>query len=335
MEKKTGGAHNFNKKKLYIGGILFVVIMVMCIITMVFLMKKSDIKSEKTEVNLTTESESKSDLPIKLYYHENYWEKYDLTNAVYKTQAEYESAVINYIDQITKLLNKQDWFKKYQNNEDISIELDVIDQDDGINEGKVSCRKDYNSFYFTIGMSNTMFKHNRSQLVHALTELIITKTQGYSSSIEDGIGEYVQNSLGMGIASYNYGLDIHNYLIEYTKKYEEDGNAKAVMSHIRDCVGTISQGKNRNPYSLNNHYSHDYSILCSYSFVDYLVQMYGIDSVMKMIDGYDESIYFLYNENGINGLVSDWKQFLENYPCKMTWDEMDAHITELKSKYAY
>jgi len=56
---------------------------------------------------------------------------------------------------------------------------------------------------------------------------------------------------------------------------------------------------------------------------------------MKMVDGYDESSYYLLNQNGIDGLISDWQQFLANYPCKMTWNEMNAFITKFKSTHGY
>ena len=88
-------------------------------------------------------------------------------------------------------------------------------------------------------------------------------------------------------------------------------------------------------YSSDTVSARNYSIECCSSFVDYLVQTYGIANVMKMVEGYDESIYYLFNPNGLNGVVSDWQQFLANYQCKMTWDEMSAFITEFKSTHGY
>jgi len=56
---------------------------------------------------------------------------------------------------------------------------------------------------------------------------------------------------------------------------------------------------------------------------------------MDLVNGYDDSIYSLFNQNGIEGLISDWQQFLTTYPCKMTWDEMNAFIIEFKSTHGY
>ena len=54
-----------------------------------------------------------------------------------------------------------------------------------------------------------------------------------------------------------------------------------------------------------------------------------------MVNGYDDSIFYLFNQNGLDGLISDWEQFLSNYPCKMTWDEINAYMTEFKSTHGY
>jgi len=141
----------------------------------------------------------------------------------------------------------------------------------------------------------------------------------------------------MGIGSSNYGLDIHNYLSELTKQHmenPENDNMKIIRDEIGDPSGYMIVYKYKFGASKNISYR-NYWESSIYSFVDYLVNTYGIESVMKMIDGYDDSIYYLFNENGLSGLVSDWEQFLENYPCKITWDEIDAQITEIKSTHGY
>jgi len=47
------------------------------------------------------------------------------------------------------------------------------------------------------------------------------------------------------------------------------------------------------------------------------------------------SVYYLFNQNGLSGLLSDWKQFLEKYPTKMTGDEIDAYMTEFNRAHGY
>jgi len=330
------------KQKIVILIAVMAVIVVIAIIAGVLIMK--EYKTKSTEKSISTESQIWTGIPIKFTYFEDYWKKYDLTNAVYKTQEEYENAVRNYINEIAILLNRQNWYEQYTGMDTLCLELHISDLDDESTEGTISSYKEslkQSICTYDLNLSNTMFKNNRSQLVQAVAHLIITRAHGVSSDMEEGLAEYIQDNLGMGIASINYGVDIHNYLIEYTKLKEKDANLMYLMGLIKDHVGKISHiitPPSSGSVSFNfpvEDISVKYNILCKHSFIDYLVQKYGIESVMKIIDGYDDSIYNLYNQNGLGGLIADWKLFLENYSCKMTWDEIDTHITELKKTHDY
>ena len=315
------------------------IIVVIAIIATVLFVIGNRTKSAGTEEGVGADSETKPAFEIEFSYSEDYWKIYDLTNAVYKTQTEFENAVLSYIDQIATLLNKPDWYKNYKGMDKLYIALDINDADDGISQGNIEFSQNYlkTSYTCDLHLSNTMFKHNRSQLVHVLTKLIITKREGYPTSLEEGFCEYIQNELGMGIGSSNYGLDIHNYLREFTKQHKENPESDN-MNIIRDEVGNPSGYMIVYDYKFaksKNVSYYNYWVSSIYSFVDYLVDTYGIESVMKLIDGYDDSIYYLLNQNGLSGLVSDWKQFLENYPCKMTGDEIDAQIAQIKSTHGY
>ena len=330
-------------KKKSVLMVVIAIIVVIAVIASVIVIKDYKAKSAETEENNRTESETKTKtgVNIEFSYYEDYWQTYDLKNAVYKTQAEYETAVRNYINQIASLLNKPDWYQQYTGIDTIFIGLIVSDSDDVPNQGGTNCTKNISKTTMTcdLHMSNTMFQHNRSQLIHLLTRLVTTKTINNlvyvrTNALEQGFFEYVQNYLGMGIGSINYGIDVHNYLNELTKKYEQSMVSNVNMSKIRDNVGEISKyltyAGTVKDYSNNN-----YFILSNYSFVDYLVNTYGIESVTKMVDAHDESIYYMFNQNGLAGLLSDWNLFLEKYPSKMTLDEINAQIAEIKSTHGY
>jgi len=335
--KNTDKIENITKnEKKRIVGIVIAAIVVVVIIATILVIK--EYKTKATEKNISTQDDTKAGISIEFTYDEDYWKKYDLTNAVYKTQEEYENAVRNYLDEIAILLNKQDWYEKYTGMNTLCLELHINDLDDGSTQEGISSYKEskkQSTFTYDLNLSSTMFTHNRSQLVHALSDLVITKTQGISSAMDEGLADYIQNDLGMGVASVNYGIDIHNYLIEYTKVNENNNVNKMLFDFIKNNVGAISHNSESSYYtkaSATPDYKiiNEYKNLCIDSFVDYLIQTYGMESVIKIIDGYDNSIYNLYNQNGLSGLVTDWKQFLENYNCKMTWDEIDASITVLK-----
>ena len=397
-----------NKSQL-IGVILIAVILIISIIAIIVTINgkkmipaesKSDISTESTTVTNSVKDKTACGIKIKFLYEEKYWEKYDLTNAVYKTQGEYEDAVCNYIDEIAKLLNKQDWYK--QNNKDIDtlyiklviqgkayyekskISMEEYDDTMPITARRASTLEDYTpkAYLYTMTFNSAIFDHGIVPIIHQLTDLITYKqvnmdgSSSFSSSLKNGLGEYTQRYLGMGIASCNHGLDIHNYLIEHEKTRENDPtitsylklrvlpsiglisstigatstvnsstvNSSTVTSSVvatsslpssieTSSIGTSSFG----PSSIGTSSlgSINYNVECCSSFVDYLVQIYGIDNVMKMVDGYGDDTCYLFNQNGLAGLISDWQQFLSDYPCKMTWDEMNAYMTEFRNTHGY
>jgi len=448
------------KKKRLIGVIIFAAIVIISLVAIALITNAKKVISTESDPRIGEASTNADDtktacgIKIKFFYDDKYWEKYDLTNAVYKTQDEYETAVCNYIDEIATLLNKQDWYEQNKGKDTLYIDLVIAgkerygatkqyleDYDDTMPISSYTERlADYTpkANVYTMNFNSAMFDHNIVPIVHQLTNLItynkVDKRSSFSSYLNIGFGEYVQNYLGMGNSSCNHGLDIHNYVIEHEKIYENDPTISASIkakglfrrgltggipvgssggtpvapsegstvrssegstvrssegstvrssegSTVRSSEGstvTSSQGSivitssggstvtlpNGVAVTIPNGVtvtssetlpnsvtvtssggaavmltpsvdSKNFSIECCSSFVDYLVRTYGLANVVKMVGGYDDSIYYLFNQNGLDGLISDWQQFLANYHCKMTWDEINAFITEFKSTHGY
>jgi len=328
--KDGDNTFKFSKMKI-IGATLIVAIAIIAVIATVLIIKKSKINTTKSIAEISTEiGNVNSELSLKFIYQENYWEIYDLTNAEFKTQAEFEDAVHNYIEQIATLLGRKDWYKQFANNT-ISIYL-VIDE--SIDGGRISFLNT-GSNNVKITLDGTIFQHGSSSLVHELTHLVTyNKSVGapsFSISLSEGIANYMFYYLGKGNTStVSYGLDIHNFLKEYTQKYEGDATKNIQMSEVRD-----NMGKSTKRYSCGDTFTLGYWYRCSYSFVDYLVKTYGMENTMVMVRSQDESIYYLFNEKGLDGMVSDWKQFLENYTGKMTLDEINSYVLEWNKTHNY
>ena len=446
MRDNRGNVKNTLNKQKKSGLILFVAIVIISLIAIVFITRWKKVITTETDPSISeastniVEDKTACGIKIKFLYNDKYWEKYDLTNAIYKTQGDYETAVCNYIDEIAKLLNKQDWYEQNKDKDTLYIKLEIDGKDNNeatatnlhienyedttpisSNNEKLA---DYTpkAYLYTMKFNSAMFDHNIVPIVHQLTNLItynqVDKRSSFSSLLSIGLGEYIQNYLGMGISSCNHGLDIHNYVIEHEKVLESDptissyskakglfragvtggisvtipggssvtipegsavtipvGSAvtipgdSAVTIPIGSVVvttvtlpeeskGTPSEGstvtssegitvtKSSQTFTVTSSGgvtitststvdSKNFSIECCSSFVDYLVQTYGLSNTLKMVEGYDQSIFSLYNQNGLDGLISDWQQFLANYPCKMTWADMSAFITEFKSTHGY
>jgi len=367
MGKRTDKMRNIlKKKKQLIGVILIAVILIISIIVIIVTINwgkviptesKSDISTESTTESTTVtnlvQDKTACGFKIKFLYEEKYWEKYDLTKAVYKTQGAFEDAVCKYIDDIAKLLNKQDWCKQGKDKDTIYIKLVVHGKEYYEKYPKLQYMEEFEetmpganygglgeytpkAYIYEMTLSSAMFEHNIVPIVSELTDLITynkdsAKLGSYSQPLRTGLDEYIQNALGMGINSCNHGLDIHNYVIEHEKIYEND---PAIKSYVQ-TKGLFWYGVTFRSAGTSSVDSANFGAECCNSFVTYLVQTYGLENVMKMVDGYDDSIYYLFNQNGIEGLISDWQKFLSDYPCKMTWDEMNAYMTEFRNTHGY
>jgi len=371
MGKNTDKIKSILKKKnQLIGVILIAAIAIISIVAIAFIINgkktittgsKSSISTESKEdkedaesatSTKATEVKTACGIKIKFIYGNKYWDNYDLTNAVFKTQEEYEDAVCIYIDEIAKLLNKEDWYEKYK--EDTLYLKLVVEGNDYYGATNLLRLEEYddtmpiydssglenftsNAQLYTITLNSAMFDHNIIPIVHQLTDLILynkkstNQTSSFSDSLRIGLDEYTQNYFGMGIASCNHSLDIHNYVVEQEKTFE---NNPTLTLHFSQ-KGLLWEGVTYRALGSPSLSSRNFGVECCSSFVAYLVQTYEIENVMKMVDAYDNSIYYLYNQNGLEGLIADWQQFLAAYPCKMTWDEINAYIAAFKSTHGY
>ena len=359
--------NNLKKKNQLIGVILIAVIVVVSIVAIGFITNGNKVIDAESDSSISAKDSASSKpaqdktacgIKIKFLYEDKYWEKYDLTNAVYKTQEEYEDAVCNYIDEIAKLLNKEDWYEQNKDKDTLYLKLTIEGKeyyekrpqyyseefDDTMPISNGSGLGDYTpkACIYEICLNSAIFDHDFVPIVHQLTDLITynkdkdnhapLQVSSFSNSLRIGLNEYVQNYLGMGIASCNHGLDIHNYVIEHEKKYK---NELALGSYI-STKGLFWNGVTYGSLGIGGSLQErNFGVECCSSFVDYLVQTYGLENVIKMVDGYDNSIYYLFNQNGIEGLISDWQKYLSDYPCKMTWDEMNAYMTEFRNTHGY
>lgn len=328
-EKKEDNTFKLSKLKI-IMGILVVAVAIITVIVAGFKIKNSKINISESVAEISTESsDTEAELSIEFSYGDDYWEKNDLTNAVYKTQVEFEDAVCNYIKQITILLGREDWYKQYGNS---TIKIYVVFDKNSSLSGKMTPPNTLNK-RFTLTFDNAMFDHNCLPLVHELTHLVTYSKSivapSFAISLSEGVAEYDGNYFLNGSTStVNYGLDVNNVLIAYAKHYENDSEKNSKMNEVFNSIGTASKVYPDEEYRY-------YLLLCGSSFVDYLVRTYGIDDTMVMINGNDESVYYLFHDDGLSGLVSDWRQFLENYSCQMTWDEIRNSRLEWLVAHSY
>ncbi|SEW14391.1 hypothetical protein [[Clostridium] fimetarium] len=306
--------------------ILLVAIVTVAIIVTWFILKENGTNNAEPVIQNPVGTEE-SKFSIKFSYgSDDYWTKLDMTNAGYKTQGEYETAVLNYIDEIAKLLGKEDWYKQYTNEDNtiyLNLELDLHGAEE-LPYLKYPEKSDTKTLIFNLNYPIGMITYCDLPLVNALTHLVTydkqTGVSSFSKTLDDGLCDYVQNHYysGKGIMICDRpaqeAKECNYYVIDVHKVVKLEQRHTSLAFEKLDTE--------------NNGFAMRYR----YSFVDYLIQTYGLEAVMKVHDGLDESAYNSLSKNGYSGLISDWKQFLSKY-ADFTSSEAQIESDAWESNY--
>lgn len=282
---------------------------------------QNDLEQENANTSIDKETE------YEFLYDDDYWKIYDITNAYYKTKEDYEKDVLKYINEISTLLQCEDWFKQY-GKEKLYIKLVVEDSNVG---GRNIPPSDYtmNSSIMSLIFNVNAFQSNMP-LAHELTHVITTKktnTSFLSISLAEGICDYAANYVGSGITNSSRGLDC-NALLKYMNSYCIDRNI-LTNEEMKDVYKII--GKNITSYPSESFpYPYNFSSIKNYywfvasdSFTEYLIDTYSIDTVMAIYNADGENIYNNYHEKGLTGMIDDWIQFIESSSFELSNEEID------------
>lgn len=329
-----------NKAKK-VSGIVFLLLVVVAV-AIIFKIKSD--RPDQTAKQIETETKP---IKINFLYGSDYWiqetapfykQLQESPDAPFKTKTDFENAVIKDIDQISTYLKLSNWSDQYQavgNTINIKLTLNY--------GGSTVAPRDYINFSmdagvptFNITLEKEDFYSIDVQLPNAITHIITynyakSSSSSYSKSLEYGLGEYVQNQLGpdqkvedgssvRGTRAINQGVNIHKVL-----KYNEKSDSKFWDNNVDadKIYSTMGAYSDTAPYSLENIYG-NFWILSSYSFVDYLIQTYGLEKVMNIYVGQNDDAYKNIHPNGLNGLINDWKQYVNSIP-EMTLNESQIY----------
>lgn len=331
-----------NKAKKISGIVLLVLVVVAVAIIFKIKSERLDQSAKPIEMETKTNAEVKTEtvtkpFKINFLYGSNYWinetvpflkQLQESPDAPFKTQTDFENAVFKNIDQISTYLKLNDWSDQYQRvGNTINIKLTLN------NDGRTVAPRDYINYSmdagvptFNINFEKEDFYSIDVQLPNAITHIITFnndkgRSSSFSKSLEYGLGEYVQNQLGpyqkvedgssvRGARAINQGVNVHKVLKYNEKSDSKFWNNNVDADKIYSMMGAYSDTA---PYPLANIYG-DFWILSSYSFVDYLIQTFGLEKVMIIYVSQDENAYKNIHPNGLNGLINDWKQYVNSFP---------------------
>lgn len=285
-----------------------------------------EINSNKTEEAIDIENNS---IEIGFLYAFDYWNLYDYSNAAYPTQGEYEEAITNGIEDIATFLGKEDWLKQYDTKyKTLFVKLDINSSIKGghmtipvqYTADSLVCELGLNPVSFTDEVMSDVIFH---ELTHMITYNPNLKRYSISLALNDGLCEYVHYSIWNSKDGSFCGIDFQSYII---RSIEKMLNASEENQSVSDRV-IADIGLDSATY-LYPAFSDEWN--CSYkynsSFARYIIDSYGLDYFLLLHDPYEDSDLMAEHQAELYKLKDEWLDFLKEYPCTMTYEEMEEYF---------
>lgn len=291
-----------------------------------------NVASEETNLNVddkgidATIDEKENEAVYEFIYEDNYWDIYDMSHALYKTKADFEHDVLKCIDEISTLLKCKDWYTQYGKDK-MYIKLKV---NNSKYQGQSLPPMDYtmNSSIMVLSFNAQSFQ-SQMPLVHELTHIITYKKSMYKSSFSasliEGICDYTSYHLDNSMPTPCFGFDKTTYLLYLKNKYLKDNIITELeYSHVIAAIGTSFKGY---PFDLTTPKGYLWMV-CSDSFTEYMIHIYGLEDVITIFNAADESIYDSYHEKGLEGIIDEWLDYLDKYTWVMSEDEIIEQLNQ-------
>jgi len=263
---------------------------------------------QKSDVEITAET------PAVIAYAEmteSEWNRFEAGSSPYQEKEQLEEDVDRAIADIVEYTGYSDWTAKFSGS-DTEVHIWLTDgacfADMGVMAG--------GTYVPCIHLNQDSVLYGIPPIYHEMTHLLFWCETG-SVSLLEGFATFVQARLSDLPVPPNFGVDIH----VMAKYYIDTGDGRALSA-----VGTVEESAQ---YFGNSTASDGPLYLESASFVDYLVENYGMDAFLQIYRSTKpESEYVLATGKTLDALKEDWLSFLADYPSSMTGDE----ITEAQER---
>ena len=268
-------------------------------------------------------SDTAEALNLTFLYKGDFWSVYDLEKTDIPTKEAYEALVKQYILEIEKLLDLHSWWT-YANPQADTFVLTL--QIKNGNSGIESYLKKglANEVGTTINLSHNMLekKGHDGGLAHELTHIM---TGGiFSMSLEDGLCDYVQTQIGSIAYSVSMGFDSDEVAVLFREEYLTTEITEEEYQAVLDTIGKAGGY----PFQ-DEGWQKRFWYLYSNSFVNNLIQNYGLDKVMELMEnGTGEDAYETYTGKSLEELKRDWLEKLSDTVPDITLTDIEQRLLE-------
>lgn len=279
---------------------------------------------------LMIEDLAELNLDVTFEYEDGEWDSINLEKADFHSREEFEKAAKEYLFTEMKLLNRNQWYRKYGENVD-TLNLKITFTTGNFNNEADILRYDDYTISASIIFDKVAFEVGRDPLAYELAHLIV-KPGSYS--LTEGIAEYFQDTIQKNTASLSYGIDINDFAInmfEYARK-SAGSNEEKYLNMIESIFASV--GKTGDSYpadvALDNQ---DMWHTLNYFYVNFLIERYGMEQTAQLCQSSDLTAAYLKLESGgIETVKAIWIGFINSYNAKIPYEKMIAMIQAIPKK---
>jgi hypothetical protein len=251
------------------------------------------------------------------------WDNANMEYSRFKSREEFLVEIEYYIREIGLFTSRENWYTEYKGRVVVDDFICIVDfrLTDGVSNARQTVLTADNSLMPRIYLNQKHFEHDIAPIIHEITHVMFKNTS--SSSFYEGFANYCQVKFdkGQSVADFG-GLNVHTHANMYLV------NAPDMFDILLPLIG---EERKENDSDL-----HSVFIILSHSYIDFLINNYGIENFMKLYNSKN-----LYNDylticgKSLEELKEDWLEMIKNYSDTISVEEFQKIVTDFYLRHNY
>ncbi len=263
-------------------------------------------------------------LPVSYYYYANYWELYDMSDTIFPNKESLENYTSHYLKEVEEFLDCGGWWKEI-NPQAKEIQITYYLRRARICDAGIPMAFGQDAVAVSITLSRSILQNPNmglygkdANLVHELGHVVLNNS--FSISLEDGMCEYLNEQISQYSMLNSIGIPLQD-LVCLDIQYGMENN-EAEQAELDKLKAGIGKEGRTYPYSTNSMNSKIWYCM-SFSFVNYLIDTYGLSDVVELIrEGETQADYEKYLGHSLEELKEDWWNYVINYQSEYNMEDM-------------
>ena len=263
-------------------------------------------------------------LPVSYYYYANYWELHDMSDTIFPNKESLENYTSHYLKEVEEFLDCGGWWKEI-NPQAKEIQITYYMPRASVCNVSIPVAFGQDAVAVTITLSRSILQNPNisllcedANLTYGLGHVVLNNS--FSISLEDGMCEYLNQEINQYSMLNSTGIPFQD-LFCLDVKYGMENN-KVEQEELDKLKAWIGKEGRTYPYAANSKYSEVWYCM-SFSFVNYLIDTYGLSDVVELIrEGETQADYEKYLGHSLEELKEDWWNYVINYQSEYNIEDM-------------